>query len=208
MKDLIIIGAGNVGAFIKYNIELFNEKYNIVGFMDSDQDKIGSLFCDSAVFDMNYLTKIRLDNVCIVIAIANPQIKKKIYAELEPLNITFPNFISKNSWISNSVNIGKGVIIYPGCSINYETNIEDFVTINMNCAIGHNVTVGSFSTLAPGVNLAGFTNLQQGVNMGIGSCTKQQIIVGENAIVGGQSMIIHNVDANITVAGSPAKQIH
>lgn len=208
MKDLIIIGAGNVGAFISYNIDLFDDKYNLFGFMDNNPDKIGTTFCGLEVFDMNYITKIKLDNIYIVIAIANPRIKQKIYCELASLNITYPNFISKNSWVSKGVRMKQGVIIYPNTSVNYETNIGNFVTINMNCSVGHNVTIENFSSLAPGVNLAGFSHLQQCVDMGIGSSTKQQIIIGENAVVGGQSMVVKNVSANTTVAGAPAKQIN
>ena len=45
MKDLIIIGAGNVGGFLALNQDLFTDKYNIIGFLDDDVAKIGKIFC-------------------------------------------------------------------------------------------------------------------------------------------------------------------
>ena len=41
MKDLIIIGAGNVGGFLALNQKLFDNQYNIIGFLDDDINKIG-----------------------------------------------------------------------------------------------------------------------------------------------------------------------
>ena len=61
--------------------------------------------------------------------------------------------------------------------------------------------------MAPGVNLAGFTKIEEGADMGIGVSTKQNMVVGEYSVIGGQSMIIKNVPANTKVAGVPAAAI-
>ena len=99
------------------------------------------------------------------------------------------------------------MILYPGVSINYQTVVEDFVIMNMNCAIGHDCTIGKFSALAPGVNLGGFTILEEAVDMGIGAATKQNIIVGRDSVIGGQTMLIRNVEPGAKVAGVPGKTI-
>lgn len=77
----------------------------------------------------------------------------------------------------------------------------------MNCAVGHDCTIGKFSALAPGVNLGGFTKIGEGVDMGIGSATKQNIVVGNEAVIGGQAMLVKNVPPAAKVAGVPAKEI-
>src|SRR5690606_41227622 len=41
-KKLLIIGAGNVGGFLSYNIKEFSPEYEIVGFIDDDKRKIGN----------------------------------------------------------------------------------------------------------------------------------------------------------------------
>ena len=103
--------------------------------------------------------------------------------------------------------VGQGTILYPGVSINYETVVEDFVIMNMNCAIGHNCSIARFSSLAPGVNLAGFSKIEQGVDVGIGVSTKQNIVIGEYAVIGGQSMLVKNVSANTKIVGVPGRTI-
>jgi acyl-[acyl carrier protein]--UDP-N-acetylglucosamine O-acyltransferase len=85
--------------------------------------------------------------------------------------------------------------------------IGDFVVMNMNCAIGHNCSIGQYSSFSPGVNLGGFTIVEDAVEMGIGASTKQFIKVGNNAIVGGNAMLVKNVSPNTTVVGVPAKSM-
>lgn len=205
MKDLIIIGAGNVGGFLALNQELFDNQYHIIGFLDDDTNKIGKEFWKIPVLgkieDIN-----KFNDVSVIIGVSNPKIKKNILKKIGD-DFHFPNFISKNAWISNKVTIGKGVIIYPNVSINHETVIEDFVIINMNCAIGHDNTIKKCASLAPGVNFGGFTSVEAYVDIGIGACTVQQIKIGEGAIIGGQTMLLKDVEPYTTYVGVPGKKV-
>jgi len=207
MKDLIIFGAGSIGKFIFYNIGLFNGEYNILGFMDEDKNKTRSGLCGLPVFGTDYLQPDTVNNLCIVVAVSSPVAKEAIINKLKAYNLEFPNFISFNSWLSEEVTTGCGIIIYPNSSVNYETKINDFVTINAGCSIGHNVTIGKFSTLAPGVCLAGFTDIEEKVDIGIGSCSRQKVKIGCGSVIGGQTMLIENVMPGRTVVGVPAKII-
>jgi len=202
IQDLIIIGAGNVGGFLVLNQELFQEKFNIIGFLDDDKKKIGKKFWNITV--LGSIDEIHnYKKAAIAIGISNPLVKRKIVDKIGN-SFDFPNFISKNAWISNKVKIGKGIIIYPGVSINHESEIGDFVVINMNCAIGHNSIIEKCSALAPGVNFGGFTHVRPYAQIGIGSATIQQITIGEGAVIGGQSMLINDAEEYSTYIGVPA----
>ena len=207
MKNLIIIGAGNVGGFLVYNQNLFAEKYNLLGFLDDDASKLGKEFYGLKVIGNTEHLFSMDKNIAVVIGIGFPKAKRKVFEKIKDNGNEFPSFVASNAWLSNSVSVGKGVILYPGVSINYETVVEDFVIMNMNCAIGHNCHIAQFAALAPGVNLAGFTKLEEAVDMGIGSATKQNIIVGKDAVIGGQTMLIKNVEPGTKVVGVPGKVI-
>jgi sugar O-acyltransferase (sialic acid O-acetyltransferase NeuD family) len=205
---LLIIGAGNVGGFLAYNIEEFESEFEVIGFLDDNPDKVGQILYGHRVLGpiadiRNYENK----GTAIAIGIANPKIKKSIVNSLLTSNFTFPSFISKHAWLSKQVTVGQGVILYPGVSINYETLIGDFVIMNMNCAIGHNCTITDYSTLAPGVNLAGFTFIEESVDIGIGVCTRQNVRIGNNSKVGGQTMIIYDIQSDSVVIGVPGKPV-
>lgn len=203
-ENLIIIGAGNVGGFISYNMDQFDD-YNVLGFLDDDPLKQNKkLYGRKVLGTINSIDDyIKEKPISVVVGIANPFVKKKIISFLEKKKINFPNMISKNSWISKNVEIGKGIIIYPGVSINYETSLHDFVIVNMNCAIGHNCNLSMFCTLAPGVNLGGFTKVGELVDIGIGVSTRQNINIGKNSIIAGQAMIVKDIPSEAKVKGVP-----
>jgi sugar O-acyltransferase (sialic acid O-acetyltransferase NeuD family) len=207
-NELLIIGAGSVGGFLANNLGLFENEYKIIGFLDDDPDKIGKeIFNYKIIGPVSQLSLYANKNINVVFGIATPRIKIGILKKLNPSGFNFPPFISKNAWISENVKVGKGVIIYPGVSINYNTVIGDFVIVNMNCAIGHDILISNYSTLAPGVCLAGHTKVMEGVDIGIGAATKQNIIIGKNAIIGGKAMLIHDVNENEKIVGIPGRAI-
>lgn len=203
MKNLYIIGAGSVGGFAASNFSDFNLKYQLIGFLDDDEKKIGTKFCGLPVLDKADIA-VDLKDTAVIIGVAFPQQKKNILERIKRnSSLEFPSLIHPKAWLSTDVTIGKGVIIYPNCSINYGSVISDFVVMNMNCALGHHTTIGEYSSLAPGVNTGGHTTFKSGCDIGIGVCTKQNITVGENCVIGGQSMLIKNVEKNLIVFGVP-----
>lgn len=207
-QKLLIIGAGSVGKFIAYNINQFSQSFDIIGFLDDDASKQNTTVAGFPVLGLtDKLQEFSGKGIAIVWGIAFPSVKKKLFDKYKNLSFDFPNFIAKEAWVSEAVTFGKGCIIYPGTAINYETSIEDFVVINMNCSLGHNCSVKSFSSLAPGVNLGGNTSIGNCVEMGIGSSTVQGITIDDNASVGGQAMVITNVNKGEMVVGIPAKSI-
>lgn len=208
-NKLFIIGCGNVGGFIANNLNEFltATEYETIEFLDDDEQKLGKEFFGYPVTGNIYSLNKYDYKVDVVVCIASPKIRKQIINKISSPYVHFPAFISKNVWISNKVDIGKGVIIYPGVSINYNTNIQDYAILNMNCAIGHDCIISYCSTLAPGCALAGFSVLEECVDMGINSATKQGIIIGRNSIIGGMAMVTKNIPADCTAVGVPAKQI-
>lgn len=204
-QKLIIIGAGSVGKYIAYNLDDFQNEFELIGFLDDDTSKHEMLIAGVRVLGpIDKIIEYSDADYAVVWGIAFPVIKNKLYAEYKHLKFDYPNFVSKAAWISNGVVLGRGCIIYPGCSINYETTIKDFVVMNMNCAIGHNCTIDSFSSLSPGVNLGGNTAIGLKVELGIGCATLQSITIGSKAKIGGQAMVTSDVAYNKVVKGVPA----
>lgn len=207
MKNLIIIGAGSVGGHLATNLAAYSGEYQLLGFLDDKEEKIGASFCGYPVLGpvsdvSNY------QSAAVFIGIAFPRIKHKVYQRIRQNDgLEFPSFISPRAWVSPDIKIGDGTIIYPGCSINYGSKIGRFIVMNMNCAIGHDSRLNDFCSLAPGVNLGGHTHLASGVDMGIGAATKQSVRIGANTVVGGQSMVIADVEKDLVIAGVPAKTL-
>ncbi len=206
-KKLYIVGAGSVGGHVAFNIQEYSEEYEIEGFFDDDPEKIGR-----KQFGFRVLGPVdealKLKNKAVVIGIAFPKIKRKILKKLSAnSSLLYPSLVHQKAWISRGVSIGRGCIIYPGTTINFGSEIKDFVVINVNCSLGHHTNAGTYSSFAPGVNTGGHTMIEEAVDMGIGVSTIQDVRIGADSIVGGQSMVIKDVDPGTTVAGVPARVI-
>lgn len=206
--DLYIIGAGNVGGFIAYHAHEMGD-YNIKGFIDDDISKLGSTVFGYAVVGTTDLLLNLKEPTAVVLAIANPLAKEALLNKILSNNaLLYPNFIHPKAWIGQRVEIGIGNIIYPGVSINYETKIKNFCTINLNSAIGHNCTLEDFVTISPGVNFAGFTHVSVKGFVGIGATTLQGTKIGYEATVGGQTMVLQNVPDYLTAVGNPNRLLN
>lgn len=205
-QKLIIIGAGSVGKYIAYNHDDFQQDFKIVGFLDDDSKKHNTTIAGFPVLgDVSKIEEFSGQDYALVWGIAFPNIKMNLFNQYKHLHFDYPNFVAKSAWLSNGVALGKGCIIYPGCSINYETVIQDFVVMNMNCAIGHNCSIDSFTSLSPGVNLGGNTKVGRETELGIGCASLQGTSIGNNVKVGGQAMVTKTLSDNQVVKGIPAR---
>lgn len=109
------------------------------------------------------------------------------------------------------VNIGKNVEIGANTCIDRgtldDTIIENGSKIDNLCHIAHNVYIGENAMVIALSLLGGSSRLEKNAYMAPGSILKNQIIVGENSLVGMGSVVIHNVEANKVVVGTPARII-
>ena len=81
---------------------------------------------------------------CAVIAIGNPEIRQKIYNELEKIGFEIVNIISNKSYISSSAKIGKGCVIEPFVTVNANSTIGNSVILCAGSVVRHNSVVNNF----------------------------------------------------------------
>lgn len=206
-KKLYIIGAGSVGGHVALNINEYSDQFEVMGFFDDDPKKR-----DTEQFGLKVLGRVndvlKLKNAAIVIGIAFPKIKRKILKKISPnTSLMYPSLVHQRAWISGGVTIGQGCIIYPGTTVNFGSIIHDFAVINANCSLGHHTNVGTYTSFAPGVKTGGHSFIEEAVDMGIGVSTIQDIRIGRESVVGGQTMVIRDVKHKTTVVGVPARAI-
>lgn len=103
--------------------------------------------------------------------------------------------------------MGKGNIICAGNILTCNIHLKDFVTVNLNCTIGHDVIVDSFTTISPNASISGNVNLNESVYFGTNATIIQGISVGEGAIVGAGATVVKDLPPYCTAVGSPAKPI-
>ena len=210
MKNLVIYGCGSVGRMIEqivFDINQVASTWNVLGFIDDDQNKIGSQVADLPV--LGDLSAIPIDSdTFIAIGFSSPRQKKTAVEYIKSVgSFNLATLIHPRAWISRSVHIGEGAIIYPGVHIDVDVNIGCAVVLNKVCTVGHDTNIGDYSTAAPGVNLGGNCQFDTGVEFGINSATIQGIEIGAWSVIGGAAMVTKPIPPNSVAVGVPAKVI-
>lgn len=106
------------------------------------------------------------------------------------------------------VQIGPGLYMpHPfGIVIGGATIGKNF-TIAQNCTIGGKKAVGAKGVETPGWHSKERINIGDWVFMGAGSCVLGPVTIGDNVIIGANSVVTEDIPSNVMVAGVPAKVI-
>jgi len=210
MKDIVIIGAGGFGREVKWLIERINQNtkiWNLIGFIDDGLDINTNINGTPVIGNVDYLIDYH-ENIAVVCAIGSSNTRKKVIEQLKAnKNIEFPNLIDPSVIMSNTVNLGNGIIICVGNILTVNIELGDFVIINLDCTIGHDAKLKSYVTLYPSVNVSGNVSIGELTEVGTGT----QIIQGKNilngTIIGAGAVVTKDIPSKCTAVGSPAKPI-
>lgn len=108
-------------------------------------------------------------------------------------------FLIYNSSVPFQCSIGKGTRFgYGGIGV----VIHKESVIGTNCMIGTNITVGGRTGHEGGVPVIG-----NNVYIATGAKVLGPIVIGDNAVIGANAVVIKDVPNNAVVAGVPAKII-
>ncbi|MDM0536830.1 acetyltransferase [Clostridium perfringens] len=210
MKNLIIIGAGGVGketAWIVEQINMKKETYNILGFID-DNEELWNKFINGykVLGRLDYLLENEIE--CeIVIAIANYKVKRSIVNKLKNKGFKYSTLIHPSLNICSSVKIGEGNIIYEGVIISPNVSIGNHVIISPKSGIGHDSIIKDYVSVLWNVSVSGNSLIEEGVLLGSGSTIIQNLKIEREAIVGAGAVVINNICNNRIVVGVPAREI-
>ncbi len=114
-------------------------------------------------------------------------------------------------FFANAARFFTGIEIHPGATIGKGI----FIDHGSGVVIGETAEIGDGCTIYQGVTLGG-TSLSHGkrhptlgrnVTIGVNSSVLGAIVLGDNAKVGGGSVVVKDVPANATVVGVPARVV-
>lgn len=204
---LLIYGTGGLAKEV-YDIVVRSTptKYEHIYFIDDFVEE-GVFYLSESVHFRSLPTKFESNfhELEGVVAVGEPSIREKLTAKFDMLGINLATVVDRTSIISPTAFIEKGSII---CEY---TTIHANVTVGRGCLIqpyvdlGHDVKIGDYSVISTTCTPGGSNVFGKRVYMGMNSSTKQNITVGDDAIIGMGSVVFSNVEAGYTVVGNPAR---
>jgi sugar O-acyltransferase (sialic acid O-acetyltransferase NeuD family) len=211
MKKIAIIGAGGFGREVKMLIDQINHneiKYDFIGFYDDNVQNETIINGFKVLGSINELLQIDY-NLEVVISIADPMIKKKIYETLNSNSfLSFPSIIHPNVLIgSDDVIVGYGCIICASNIITVNVSIGNFVILNLACTVGHDTKIGDYCSFMPSVNISGEVDIENSVYVGTGAKIINLLTIGNSTIVGAGAVVSKSLPEKCTAVGIPAKPI-
>lgn len=209
MEKLVIVGSGGFAREVLALVNALNSctpHYEILGFVGEDKSQTVHGFPIIGNDDEVNMTH---EPLSIVIAVGEPGLKAKIRNKYSNPLISFPTLVHPSVILEDkeSIEIGRGCILCASCILTTDIVIKDFVTLNLQCTVGHDTVIGNYSSFMPSVNISGEVDVEDSVYVGTGAKIINQVKIGEQTIVGAGAVVAKNLPANCTAVGVPAKPI-
>lgn len=211
MKKIAILGTGGFArelATLIQDINAVSPMYDFIGFVDGSLAK-GTLVNGYPVIGNDDEINNVSEELGLVLAFGDPKLKKKVKDKFTNPFLSFPTLIHPSVIIGDKkfVEIGEGCIICAGCILTTNITIKDFVTLNLQCTVGHDTVINEYAAFMPTCNISGEVNIAEGVYCGTGVKIINLTSVGKYTIVGAGAVVAKTLPANCTAVGVPAKPI-
>ena len=202
MKDLIIIGAGDLAKDVIWLVERINEKektFNLLGLTEVNMtgDFMGYPILGNDEIINDY------QDVYVVCALANLNIKEKIMNNLKD-NVKVATLIDPSALIHSSASIGEGSMVFANSIVGVNAKVGKNCTILHNSAVNHDVVLGDYSIVFPNATISGKCNIGKYCEIGTGASLIQGINVCDNAKIGVGAAVFTNITKAGTTVGNPA----
>ena len=207
MHSVILIGGG--GNCKKVIDMLISYQIKIDGVLDDlyENDEI-PFYRNTYIIGKTSNVR-QYSNAQIYVTIGNIDFRKR-FSQTYP-ELLYPNLFHKNAYISETVELGKGIIVHHGVYIGSDAVIGDFCHIDTNASVEHDCILGSNVMICPLVSMCGNSKIDNNVFVGAGttinnSTKLQPIVIGNNSFIGSGSLITRSVPENVLYYGTPTNK--
>ena len=204
LTNLLIVGAGGSSREIAEavrDINLQEPRWNLLGFLDDDPAKQGTVIEGAPV--VGSLASVAGYTGQLIIGVA--RCRRLIVERLGLPPDRYATIVHPSASVSPHASIGLGTAIFQNVVIPLGTAIGSHVLILNGVTMAHDQVVEDFVTIASGATMGGFVRLRADSYIGAGAVIYPGMTVNEEALVGVGSVVLQDVPARRTVVGNPAQ---
>lgn len=208
MKPIAIYGAGGFGretACLLREINEISPTWDFVGFFD-DGVSAGTHTRYGKVLGGIEALNAHNGELSVVFAIAAPRAVETIFGKISNPNVAFPNIVAPTVCVrdSDSLRTGKGNLISHHSMISCDVELGDFNLFNTQVCLGHDSHVGNFNMFNPSVRISGNVLIGNRNFFGVASVVLQCASVGDDVVLGANSVLFRLAKSARTYVGNPA----
>lgn len=199
MKNIVIIGAGDLGKEIVWLIEDINKitpTYLILGFLDDDFSKEGTQFFGYRV--LGGIAKLKELSIKMplsaVIAIQNGSVRKKI-VEAYPEFSKWESIIHPTAVIASTSSVGKGSIFFPQVTVSVDTRLGKFGLYYIHSTVCNDCTVGNYVSVMSGASISEHAEIGNECFLSAGSCVYPHKRLGNKSEVAVEAVVEKDFEA-------------
>lgn len=211
MEKVVILGA-RIDGHAKVVLEIIQAegKFEVVGFVDDNLFGTGQTIRNIPVIgttaDLPAL-KQKFDLSGAIVAIGNNLQRRLLANKIHEAGLQLINAIHPSVLLDSDVMIGAGNCLCQGVIIVTGTRIGNCVNVHTGTTIDHDNVIEDGANLGPGVHTSGRVTICRDAFLGAGTLVIPDGYVGEGAVTGAGTVVIHPVAAFTKVVGVPARVI-
>jgi acetyltransferase EpsM len=208
-RRVIVWGAGGHGKVI-VDALLACGGWDVVGLLDDDEKKVGQKVLGVAVHSSAAGLAESADKLkagSIVIAIGDNYVRDEKFRQAKECGLKPVTVIHPTAHMSRFVELGAGVVILAGATVNPGTVIEDNVCVNTAASIDHDNYLARSCHVYPNATLAGAVRVGEFAYVGSGAVVTPNVVVHKYSYVGAGAVAVKDVREGVIVTGVPAVEI-
>lgn len=206
-KEIIILGKGE---HAKVLIDIIEEEgiYTIIGIIDPNVLKEESFKGYPILGDDDILEKLYengVKNAAIGVgAYKNNIHRTNVFNFAKNIGFNIPSHCHPKSYLSRSVVIGEGTVVFPGVNLNTDVHIGINNIIATGAIVDHGTKTGNHVLISSGVVIGGEVNIENGVLCALGSKIISGINIKSNITIAAGAVVVKDLIEVGVYFGCPA----
>jgi UDP-perosamine 4-acetyltransferase len=208
-RRVLVWGAGGHGKVV-VDALLAAAGWEVLGVLDDDASKTGQTVLSVPVLDSSgdlaaLFDRLRAGGVAV--AIGDNYARDAKFRALRALGLKPVNVIHPTAHLSRFVEMGEGVTILAGATINPGTVLGDNVCVNTSASVDHDNHLERSCHVFPNATLAGTVRVGAFAYIGSGAVVTPNLTVHQHSYVAAGAVVIKDVPEGVIVGGVPAAEI-
>ena len=146
----------------------------------------------------------------ILICVGNGAKRETIAARLTLLGVAderYTTLVHPAVEIPAGCSVGRGSILLAGVVMTATVTVGRHVVAMPQATMTHDNVIDDFATLCAGVSLGGFVHVGRSAYLGMNSCVRQNVTVGDGTTLGMGAVLLADLPVGETWAGVPARSL-